>query len=33
LFGGFAVLLDVLAIAMWTGRLKGHAIRPFDSTT
>jgi hypothetical protein len=33
LFGAFAVLLDVLAIAMWTGRLKGHAIRPFDSTT
>ena len=33
LFGAFAVLLDVLAIAMWTGRLKGCAIRPFDSTT
>ena len=33
LFGGFAVLLDVLAIAMWTGRIKGLAIRPFESTT
>jgi len=33
LFGAFAVLLDVLAIAMWTGRFKGLAIRPFDSTT
>jgi len=33
LFGAFAVLLDVLAIAMWTGRLKGQAISPSNSTT
>lgn len=33
LFGAFSVLLDVLAIAMWTGRVKGQAIRPSDSTT
>ena len=33
LFGAFAILLDVLAIAMWTGRLKGGAINPSDSTT
>ena len=32
LFGAFAVLLDVLAIGMWTGRIKGQAISPSDST-
>src|SRR6266700_370204 len=31
-FGAFALVLDLLAIAMWTGRFDGQATSPSDST-